>query len=176
MNDADRQVPLNSADANALGDQPNRRSFMSVLSSIAMALGLTTGYGAFAAFAARFLFPSKGSETSQMFVTTVSSVDLGQTVAYQAPGGQSITVARLRENGDADDFVALSGICPHLGCQVHWEPHKDRFFCPCHNGAFNPEGAPTEGPPKDAGQSLSRYPLSIENGMLFIEVPTALPV
>jgi hypothetical protein len=37
---------------------------------------------------------------------------------------------------------------------------------------FDPQGTATEGPPADAGQSLARYPLMVENGMLFIEVRT----
>ena len=70
----------------------------------------------------------------------------------------------------AEAFAALSSVCPHLGCQVHWQPQNDRFFCPCHNGVFAPDGTGIGGPPGDAGQSLPRYPLKLENGLLFIEV------
>ena len=34
--------------------------------------------------------------------------------------------------------------------------------------AFDPEGKPVSGPPKAAGQELSRYPLKIEGGLLYI--------
>jgi len=61
-------------------------------------------------------------------------------------------------------------VCPHLGCQVHWEPQNDRFFCPCHNGVFSPDGVATAGPPAEAGQSLLEYPLKVEGNLLFIEV------
>jgi Rieske Fe-S protein len=54
---------------------------------------------------------------------------------------------------------------------VHWQAQNNRFFCPCHNGIFTPEGKGIGGPPGDAGQSLPRYPLRIENGLLMIEVP-----
>ena len=85
-------------------------------------------------------------------------------------------MARRAEQGTAEDFVALSSTCPHLGCQVHWQPGEKRFFCPCHNGTFDPEGRALSGPPFEAGQSLGRYPLKIEDGVLFIEVPMeALP-
>ena len=30
---------------------------------------------------------------------------------------------------------------------------------------------PADGPPADAGQSLVKYPLRVDNGLLFIEVP-----
>ena len=73
--------------------------------------------------------------------------------------------------GDVDDFIALSSTCPHLGCQVHWEAAHDRFFCPCHNGVFDPSGRGLSGPPGEAGLSLPSYNLRVDNGLLFIEVP-----
>ena len=69
------------------------------------------------------------------------------------------------------DFIALSSVCPHLGCRVHWQSQESRFFCPCHNGSFDPQGKPTGGPPLAAGQSLPKYPLKVEHGLLFIEMP-----
>ncbi|MCH7685447.1 MAG: ubiquinol-cytochrome c reductase iron-sulfur subunit [Planctomycetes bacterium] len=150
----------------------DRRTFLSRLSSLAMALGLTAGYGMFAALIGRFLFPAGSTAKSWQFLTDLDSIEPGQSLLYQAPAGQRIAVTRLQAAGTADDFIALSSVCPHLGCQVHWESQNNRFFCPCHNGAFDESGNPIAGPPKDAGQSLSRYPLKVENGLLFIEIPT----
>jgi Rieske Fe-S protein len=58
-----------------------------------------------------------------------------------------------------------------LGCQVHWEEKNDRFFCPCHNGAFDRTGVATEGPPALAKQTLKEFKLQVVNGLLFIEAP-----
>jgi Rieske Fe-S protein len=133
--------------------------------------GLAAGYGTFFATAARFLYPAGPADRGWMFVTDLASMQPGDAVQYEAPDGQAVSVARLAETGSAGDFVALSSVCPHLGCKVHWEAQNDRFFCPCHNGAFDREGKATAGPPADAGQSLSRFPLRVENQLLFIEVP-----
>ena len=124
------------------GNPEGRRDFLGSASKAAMAAGLIGGYGGFAAIALRFLYPSGGDD-------------------------------RLRQhrNGDADDFVALSSTCPHLGCQVRWEGQNNRFFCPCHNGIFDPSSVAIDGPPAEAGQSLSRYPLKVESGLLHIAVP-----
>ena len=111
--------------------------------------------------------------SSWQFLADIPSFGVSKSLTYEAPAGQKIVVTRLAEKGEPSDFIALSSICPHLGCQVHWEGNRDRFFCPCHNGAFSATGEPLSGPPKDAGQSLSRYPLKIENGLLFIDVPTS---
>jgi Rieske Fe-S protein len=72
--------------------------------------------------------------------------------------------------GFVADFVALSSICPHLGCRVHWESHNERFFCPCHNGAFDSSGKAIAGPPKTANQTLPEYPLKVVDGSLYIEM------
>ncbi|MBI3863015.1 MAG: ubiquinol-cytochrome c reductase iron-sulfur subunit [Planctomycetia bacterium] len=149
---------------------PDRRSFFSLL---AMGLGLTGGYGMFAALAARFLYPSRPPDRRWMYVTALRDVAQGGAILFSAPNGQAISVTRLADRGEVDDFIALSSICPHLGCKVHWESQNKRFFCPCHNGAFDAEGIATAGPPFDAHQNLARFPLKVENGNLFIEVPVA---
>ncbi len=38
-------------------------------------------------------------------------------------------------------------------------------------GTFDAQGAGTGGPPGDAGMELPRYPLKVDGGLLFIEVP-----
>lgn len=124
----------------------------------------------FAALAGRYLYPARPAEKRWMFVAELASVAKGASFTYLAPDGRSVSIARMTEQGTVADFIALSNICPHLGCAVHWEPQNVRFFCPCHNGAFDAEGVATEGPPADARQSLARYPLMVENGLLFIEV------
>lgn len=105
-----------------------------------------------------------------MFVARADRIGLGKSLLFRTPAGASVNVARQGAGETVDDFVALSSTCPHLGCQVLWEPQNDRFFCPCHNGVFAPDGTGISGPPGDAGQSLPRYPLKVETGLVFLEV------
>jgi len=167
MNSSERAAAGDSTTGTAAGD---RRSFFSL---VAMGLGLTGAYGTFAAMAARFLYPAKPPDRRWMYVASVTEFAHGGGVLFSAPNGQAISVTRLTANGTVEDFIALSSICPHLGCKVHWETQNKRFFCPCHNGAFNVEGISTAGPPFDAKQNLARFPLKVENGNLFIEVAVA---
>lgn len=44
------------------------------------------------------------------------------------------------------DLRVLSTVCPHLGCSVDWDGRKDGFACPCHDSAFDREGAYEKGP------------------------------
>ncbi len=153
-------------------DAPDRRDVLAGASSLAMAGGIAAGYGAFALVAARYLFPARPRELAWMYVARVADLAPGSSLTYRAPTGERIAVARQKEGDTAECFVALSSTCPHLGCQVHWQPQHSRFFCPCHNGTFDPSGRATAGPPAEAGQSLPRYALKVEAGLLYIEVPT----
>jgi len=151
---------------------PDRRTFLGAASGLAMAGGLAAGYGTFLGCAGRFLYPTVGEPRAWMFVSDLKGFPGGTSLDYTAPDGNRVVIARRGETGTAADFSALSSTCPHLGCQVHWEGQNNRFFCPCHNGVFDPEGKGIGGPPGDAGQSLPRYPLRVEKGLLYIEVPT----
>lgn len=148
-----------------------RPGLLSRSSTLAMFAGLAGGYGFFAYIAGRFLYPARPQDRQWTFVIETDRVSPGESVLYRAPSGETINVARQGNAGDVDDFIALSSTCPHLGCQVHWEAARDRFFCPCHNGVFDPSGRGLSGPPGDAGLSLPRYNLKIDNGLLFIEIP-----
>ncbi|MFO1021566.1 MAG: Rieske 2Fe-2S domain-containing protein [Planctomycetales bacterium] len=41
--------------------------------------------------------------------------------------------------------TAFSSICPHMGCQVHFQGEGKQFVCPCHRGIFALSGAPVSG-------------------------------
>jgi len=47
-----------------------------------------------------------------------------------------------------DHWVALSAKCTHLGCTVAYEADKQRIFCACHGGIYDPQtGKNVSGPP-----------------------------
>ena len=156
----------------------DRRMLLVTGSNAALGASLLASYGTLASFAGRFLLPARERRKSWMLVSDSDSFARGTTRTLTAPTGEKIVVARraLAAADDADrparldEFVALSSSCPHLGCQVRFEPQNQRFFCPCHNGTFAPDGRSTGGPPFEAGQSLPRYTLKLDAGLLLIEV------
>ncbi len=150
----------------------HRRGFLASASSLAMASGLLGGYGTMGWMAGRFLYPSKGRQFAWVFVAEEQRLKPGDVLHFKIPTGQTVAITR-RASATGDEFLALSSTCPHLGCQVHWEEQHNRFFCPCHNGTFDPSGVATAGPPAEAKQSLPRYSIRVDNGLLFIEVPVA---
>ena len=158
--------------AQSAGDPP-RREFLATASGLAMTGGLVAAYGAFGIMLGEFVYPAAQQSRGWLFVCTVDRLALGEAMDFTTPAGAKIVVARQGEGRSAEDFLALSSVCPHLGCRVHWEAQGERFFCPCHNGAFDRSGSPIAGPPKAAHQSLVRFALKVESGLLYLEAPLA---
>jgi Rieske Fe-S protein len=64
----------------------------------------------------------------------------------------------------ADQFAAVSALCPHEGCTV--DRIADRtLICPCHGSAFTQEGTLVQGP---ASQPLQAKQTAFVNGVLTI--------
>ena len=64
-------------------------------------------------------------------------------------------------------FLALSLICPHLGCSVLWDETKKQFDCPCHSSAFDKYGVVINSP---APRPLDYYPVLLEAGKVKVDV------
>ena len=143
--------------------QGSRRSFL-----IAASAALIAAYGTFASFLGRFLQP-RSNDRSWLYVAPATSLAGSEALRFETPSGAVVNIARQ----DGNRVVALSSTCPHLGCMVNWEPQNNRFFCPCHNGVFDPSGKATAGPPADAGQSLLEYPVEERAGLLYIGLSLA---
>lgn len=63
--------------------------------------------------------------------------------------GKTITLnnERLAAYRDEQGVVHLvSGICPHMGCVVHWNNGEKSWDCPCHGSRFGIDGEILEGP------------------------------
>jgi cytochrome b6-f complex iron-sulfur subunit len=57
-----------------------------------------------------------------------------------------------------DGFLALYGVCTHLGCLPKWEPQNNRFACPCHGSQYTLDGSWITGP---APRPLDVFPATI---------------
>ena len=44
------------------------------------------------------------------------------------------------------ELYAVSPVCTHLGCKVHWNSVETSWDCACHGSRFNPDGTVIEGP------------------------------
>lgn len=73
----------------------------------------------------------------------------GRLVSYR---GQNLAVYR----DDAGLTHALSPVCTHAGCNVHWNPAEKTWDCPCHGGRYACTGERIYGPPP---HDLEKKPL-----------------
>lgn len=78
--------------------------------------------------------------------------------------GASATAAYVRRT-DTGRVVALSSVCPHLGCRVRYHPEARQFVCPCHNGVFSFDGALRSGPPP---QGMFHLQAIVYNGTVYL--------
>ena len=47
------------------------------------------------------------------------------------------------------DIWAVQAKCPHLGCQLEWNPDEKSWDCPCHGSRFDYQGRGLDGPAVD---------------------------
>ncbi len=64
-----------------------------------------------------------------------------------------------------DNFVAVSPICTHSGCNVEWKPDSNKFICPCHNSEFDVAGKVESAP---ATRPLTTYAVKVEGDNISI--------
>lgn len=60
----------------------------------------------------------------------------------------------IRKSDAPDDLLVLNSRCTHLACTVNWSDADRVFLCPCHDAAFDADGAVLDGPPP---RPLDRY-------------------
>ncbi len=57
-------------------------------------------------------------------------------------GGKPLAVYR----DESGALHAVSAVCTHLGCYVHWNDAERSWDCPCHGSRFNTKGEVMNGP------------------------------
>ena len=128
--------------------------------------GLVLSYGTGLLFALRYVYPLRGQRRLRtIFLAPAADLPAGESKTYTLPDGNQALVTNTGQ-----EVVALSNICPHLGCKVHWEARNERFFCPCHAGVFDSEGMSTGGPPAAEGKNLTKFSIRRIGNNLFLEV------
>ncbi len=109
----------------------------------------------------RFISPIKKENLRRVFVLHLKDIDVNETKQLKDLQGRDFILVRTGEN----EVIALSTSCTHLGCKVFWQKDKNRFFCPCHDGVFDPQGNVVSGPPP---RPLDSYQVEITGENVFI--------
>lgn len=110
---------------------------------------------------------------SWMPVGKVDDFEIGKTVDVQLTdpsplpwaGITAKSAAWLRRQS-ADEFIAFSVNCTHLGCPVRWLADAELFMCPCHGGIYYKDGTVAAGPPP---RPLYRFAVRVVDGVVQIK-------
>jgi menaquinol-cytochrome c reductase iron-sulfur subunit len=80
------------------------------------------------------------------FSSTPVKVDLfaDKVDAWNRVENVKIGSAWVLEQGG--QLIALSTVCPHLGCSIDFDAEAGKFKCPCHKSWFTLAGEVEEGP------------------------------
>lgn len=73
-----------------------------------------------------------------------------RTSEQLAPGEGGIVEHEGRKmaayRDEAGQLHLISPRCPHMGCQLDWDPDTRTWDCPCHGSRFDPDGILIDGP------------------------------
>jgi len=84
-------------------------------------------------------------------VSSVDDIPRGQGAVTRV-GAQRVAAYRNEEGA----LQAVSAVCTHLGCLVHFNSAEKSWDCPCHGSRFGTDGAVLHGP---ATQALAQVAL-----------------
>jgi nitrite reductase/ring-hydroxylating ferredoxin subunit len=79
----------------------------------------------------------------------------GQLIVIAPSAAKKLILVRTSDT----QVVALSDICTHAGCAVHYNPSQMILACPCHGSQFALSGSVIRGP---AVAPLKTFPVSID--------------
>ena len=103
-------------------------------------------------------------ETAPVPVAHTDEVPVGGVVYFRYPDPDDQAMLLHLPGGS---FVAFSQQCTHLSCAVYFQAERERLYCPCHEGVFNPlTGDPVAGPP---ARRLPRIRLRREGDLILAE-------
>jgi cytochrome b6-f complex iron-sulfur subunit/menaquinol-cytochrome c reductase iron-sulfur subunit len=83
--------------------------------------------------------------------------------AWTLQRGVELGSVWLVRHGDA--VVALSAVCPHLGCAIGAAP-DGAFVCPCHDSVFAPNGDAKTGP---SPRGMDPLATKLEDGVVLVD-------
>jgi menaquinol-cytochrome c reductase iron-sulfur subunit len=70
------------------------------------------------------------------------------------------TVFLRRTAEKPNEVIAFNAVCPHLGCMVGYQAAQTKFYCPCHQSSFTPEGGLI--PPSAAARGLDTLEVKLD--------------
>lgn len=108
----------------------------------------------------RYLVPPRIAEKTRTLVIPKREVPLGTAREVVFNDAPAIIV-----NRPGKGLIAVSRVCTHLGCLVHYDKDNKQLLCPCHAGVYDLEGNVLSGPPP---KPLAQLPLRVDGENIVI--------
>jgi menaquinol-cytochrome c reductase iron-sulfur subunit len=110
----------------------------------------------------------RSAPTAWRSIGRADQFKVGETVEVRYQDASPLPWAGVTANNaawlrreTADEFIAFSVNCTHLGCPVRWLQKANLFMCPCHGGVYYQDGKVAAGPPP---RPLTRYAVRVRDG------------
>jgi nitrite reductase/ring-hydroxylating ferredoxin subunit len=134
----------------------SRRRLLASGARLGAAAGIATAFrGAFGAGVAA------ASTIKRTPLIKTSKLPVGAAYAFTDPSTKKPAYVLQPTKGA---FLALSRVCPHMGCIVNFEAR--RLVCPCHGSEFSTTGKLEHGP---ATRGLTSIPVTLSDGEIYLE-------
>ena len=79
---------------------------------------------------------------------TTAALERGQGAIVETSRGKA-GVYKTEEG----EIFQVEIVCPHLGCELSWNPDEKTWDCPCHGSRFDYKGKLLEGPAQEGIES-----------------------
>ncbi|MEN2281989.1 Rieske (2Fe-2S) protein [Algoriphagus sp. SE2] len=110
--------------------------------------------------------PGSGGSTGITVSGNTITVDLTVQTNLNADGGWLlITAGKTLVSKVGSEFVALTSVCTHSGCDNNWSFSDSTYNCSCHGSKFDAQGNVISGP---ATQPLKVYDTAVTGNTLTI--------
>ncbi len=132
-----------------------------VLRNLLAFIPLGTAFAGITTMGIRFITPRRRDLTRRIFAMHLEELPVNTSRKLTDLRGKDLVLVRTGEH----EVKAMTTVCTHLGCTVHWEKDRQEFYCPCHAGRFDKDGNVLAGPPP---APLDTYHTEIQEDNIFI--------
>ncbi len=133
-----------------------------LLKSLFAFIPLGLGFAGISHMGLKFITPTKSKRGfRRLYALNLVDLPINESKPTRDLKGKDLVIIRTGER----EVKALSTVCTHLGCAVFWQKDNKRFYCPCHEGAFDADGKVIQGPPP---RDLDSYQVELEGDNVYI--------
>jgi cytochrome b6-f complex iron-sulfur subunit len=120
-----------------------RRLFIGVAGAAGASYLAALGYPVYRYLASPVELSAGAAAVSEVALKDAQKLAPGSVLMFKFGAAPALLI----HHADGE-WVALGAVCTHLGCTVQYQPARNRIYCACHGGTYDPRtGANTGGPP-----------------------------